>query len=132
MTVNDIFRAYLVTILTTLNQNYYIKNLEYCKNLQFVVFLKKVWHFYCYLPTVIVMMSDSFALNGNIGSKKKLPFHIHMYLYCLTLFFFQDLGWLSSTRFNYKPGYKSYDLLKIQVLSLVENLFQCKCCNFNQ
>ena len=34
----------------------------------------------------------------------------------------RDLGWLSSVRFKYKPGYRSCDLLKIQVLSLVENL----------
>jgi hypothetical protein len=33
------------------------------------------------------------------------------------------LGWLSSVRFKYKPGYRSCDLLKNQVLSLVENLF---------
>ena len=83
------FRAYLVTILTTLKQNYYSKNLEYCKNLQFVVFLKKVGHFYCYLPIVIVMMSESFALNGNIGSKNKvtISYRYVMYLYCSTLFF---------------------------------------------
>ena len=31
--------------------------------------------------------------------------------------------WLSSVRFKYKPGYRSCDLLKIRVLSLVENLF---------
>ena len=30
----------------------------------------------------------------------------------------------SSVRFKYKPGYRSCDLLKIQVLSLVENLFK--------
>ena len=52
--------------------------------------------------------------------------------------------WLSSVRFKYKPGYRSCDLLKIRVLSLVENLFFQKnplhdllsslteCCNFNQ
>ena len=32
--------------------------------------------------------------------------------------------WLSSVRFKYKPGYRPCDLLKIQVLSLVENLFK--------
>ena len=32
--------------------------------------------------------------------------------------------WLSSVRFKYKPGYRSCDLLKMQVLSLVENLFK--------
>ena len=32
-------------------------------------------------------------------------------------------GWLSSVRFKYKPGHRSCDLLKIRVLSLVENLF---------
>ena len=31
--------------------------------------------------------------------------------------------WLSSVRFKYKPGYRSCELLKIRVLSLVENLF---------
>ena len=34
------------------------------------------------------------------------------------------VGWLSFARFKYKPGYRSCDLLKIQVLSLVENLFK--------
>ena len=72
------------------------------------------------------MMSESFALNGNIGSKNKVTISYCMYLYCSTFSFFQDLGWLSSTRFNYKPGYKSCDLLKIQVLSLMENLFFTK------
>ena len=35
----------------------------------------------------------------------------------------KTLRWLSSVRFNYKPGYRSCDLLKSRVLSLVENLF---------
>ena len=33
------------------------------------------------------------------------------------------LGWLSSVRFKYKPGYRSCDLLQIRVPSLVENWF---------
>ena len=40
------------------------------------------------------------------------------------VYWLPPLWWFSVGRFKYKPGHKPCDLLKIRVLSLVENLFK--------